>query len=86
MLPLIRALEDGADHSVSEVREGIAREMALTEEDRAELLPSGKQSIFGKPSGGEASATPEEIPVPRSVELQPSRDCLHTRPAALTVG
>src|SRR5712664_2311166 len=46
MLPLLRALEDGADHSVSEVRERIAREMALTEEDRAELLPSGKQAIF----------------------------------------
>ena len=46
MLPLLRALEDCADHPVSEVRERIAREMALTEEDRAELLPSGKQAIF----------------------------------------
>jgi restriction system protein len=46
MLPLLRALEDGADHPVSEVRERIAHEMALTEKDRAELLPSGKQAIF----------------------------------------
>jgi restriction system protein len=46
MLPLLRALDDGADHPVSEVRERIAREMALTAEDRAELLPSGKQAIF----------------------------------------
>jgi restriction system protein len=46
MLPLLRALEDGADHPVGEIRERIAREMALTEEDRAELLPSGKQAIF----------------------------------------
>jgi restriction system protein len=46
MLPLLRVLEDGADHAMSEVRERIAREMALTDEDRAELLPSGKQAIF----------------------------------------
>src|SRR5207253_5533223 len=46
MLPLLRALDDGADHPVSEVRERIAGEMALTEEDRGELLPSGKQAIF----------------------------------------
>ena len=46
MLPLLRALEDGADHPVNEVRESIAREMTLTEDDRAELLPSGKQAIF----------------------------------------
>src|SRR6267143_1088215 len=46
MLPLLRALDDGTDHRVIEVRERIAREMALTETDRAELLPSGKQAIF----------------------------------------
>ena len=46
MLPLLRALDDGADHPVSEVRERIAREMALTDADRADLLPSGKQVIF----------------------------------------
>ena len=46
MLPLLRTLEDGADHPISEVRERIAREMALTEEDRDELLPSGKQAVF----------------------------------------
>src|SRR5713101_1270206 len=46
MLPLMRALDDGAEHSISELRERIAREMGLTEQDRAELLPSGKQAIF----------------------------------------
>ena len=46
MLPLLRVLEDGADHPMSEARERIARETALTEEDRAELLQSGKQAIF----------------------------------------
>ena len=46
MLPLLRVVEDGADHPVTEVRERIAREMRLTEGDRAELLPSGKQAIF----------------------------------------
>src|ERR1700737_4949582 len=46
MLPLLRALEDGAEHPMSEVRERIAREMALSDQDRTELLPSGKQAVF----------------------------------------
>lgn len=46
MLPLLAALADGADHPMAELRERIAREMNLGEDDRAELLPSGKQAIF----------------------------------------
>src|SRR5437763_266684 len=46
MLPLLRVLDDGADHGIVEVRERIAREMSVSDADRAELLPSGKQPIF----------------------------------------
>ena len=46
MLPLLRALADGAEHPVGPLRNTIASELKLTEQDRAELLPSGKQSVF----------------------------------------
>lgn len=40
------ALSDGELHSAKEVREVIADTMKLTASDRAEMLPSGKQSTF----------------------------------------
>jgi restriction system protein len=43
MLPLLRIAQDGEEHTNAEAREGIATEFSLTEEDRRELLPSGKQ-------------------------------------------
>lgn len=39
-------MEDGAEHHVREVRERLAGEFKLTPADRAEMLPSGKQSVF----------------------------------------
>jgi restriction system protein len=46
MLPLLRAVADGAEHHVRDVRERIAGEFKLAPADRAEMLPSGKQSVF----------------------------------------
>lgn len=46
MLPLLRLGTDGKSHSLAEVRESLAKEFALTESDRAELLPSGRQRRF----------------------------------------
>lgn len=46
MLPLLKALADGHEHEMREVREQIAKALQLTEEDRAELLPSGAQPVF----------------------------------------
>ena len=40
------AVEDGELHSASEVRETIASAMGISASDRAEMLPSGKQSTF----------------------------------------
>ncbi|MGN0311960.1 MAG: restriction endonuclease [Lachnospiraceae bacterium] len=42
----LKALQDGQLHSAKEVREIIASDMQLTETDRAEMLPSGKQPTF----------------------------------------
>lgn len=42
----LEAVKDGKLHSSKEVCEFIAQEMNLTDEDRTELLPSGKQSTY----------------------------------------
>lgn len=42
----LHAVADGELHSAKEVREIVASGMHITESDRAELIPSGKQSIF----------------------------------------
>lgn len=46
MLPLLRATEDGEEHSLRETIEFLANEFNLTDEERKELLPSGQQAIF----------------------------------------
>lgn len=43
MLPLLRLAQDGKDHTLSEAVEAIAVEFKATEEERNELLPSGRQ-------------------------------------------
>lgn len=45
-LPLLRALADGAEHHVRDLRTKLAADLKLTESDLAEMLPSGKQSVF----------------------------------------
>ena len=46
MLPLLRLLRDGAEHTLREAEEGLAGHFALTPAERIELLPSGQQGIF----------------------------------------
>src|SRR3954447_648540 len=41
MAPVLRALQDGQPRSASEIREVVAAEMGVTEEDRQELIKSG---------------------------------------------
>ena len=43
MLPLMRLVIDGHDHSLAEAIETLALEFRLTEDERRELLPSGRQ-------------------------------------------
>jgi restriction system protein len=43
MLPLLKITGDGNEHTTSEVIETLARQFGLDENDRDELLPSGKQ-------------------------------------------
>lgn len=46
MLPLLRNASDGKEHTSAEAREFLAKDFALSEEDKNQLLPSGRQSRF----------------------------------------
>lgn len=46
MLPLLRAVGDGRDHTLRNVAARLAHEFGLTREEERELLPSGKQTVF----------------------------------------
>ena len=46
MLPVLRALSDGAETPVSEVRTRVASAEGLTPEDVRELLPNSSQPVF----------------------------------------
>ncbi len=46
MLPFLRHLGDGKEHSLRDAEEALAEHFNLTPDERAELLPSGQQGIF----------------------------------------
>lgn len=46
MRPLLQYLSDGSEHSNQETVSVLADEFRLSEEERDQLLPSGKQSVF----------------------------------------
>lgn len=46
MLPLLKFVGDGQEHSLRQTIATLADEFNLTEEERSELLPSGQQAIF----------------------------------------
>lgn len=51
MLPLMMGLADGAEHAIRDLREELGKQLGLTEADRRELLPSGKQPVFNNRLG-----------------------------------
>ena len=46
MLPVLKAVSDGHEHRIGDVIDQLARDFQLTEEERQQLLPSGKQTTF----------------------------------------
>ena len=46
MLPLLKAVSDGATYKISDVREKLSSVFKLNDNERRELLPSGTQSVF----------------------------------------
>lgn len=46
MLPLLKYLSDGAEHSNQEINDALEKQFDMTDEEKKELLPSGKQRVF----------------------------------------
>ena len=46
MLPVLSLAGDGGEHRMSDVVDTLANQLKLTESEREELLPSGKQPVF----------------------------------------
>src|SRR5215211_8888162 len=46
MLPLLQIAGDGNDHAISQVIDQLAQKFMLSDEERQELLPSGRQAKF----------------------------------------
>ena len=58
MLPVLELASDGKEHSLEEARDALAKRFGLTDAEREELLPSGRQRRFDNQNRGfrEASA------------------------------
>lgn len=46
MLPLLAHLRDGREHANADTLDALDRHFSLTEDERAQLLPSGRQGVF----------------------------------------
>jgi restriction system protein len=46
MLPVLKIAADGQEHNQSEIREALALQFQLTQDEREEMLPSGRQARF----------------------------------------
>jgi restriction system protein len=51
MLPLLKLISDKKEHNLKELIEILAKDFQLTEEERAELLPSGQSFVFSNRAG-----------------------------------
>ncbi len=46
MLPLLKFIADGQEHTNREAIDALAKEFTLTEDEQKQLLPSGQQCVF----------------------------------------
>lgn len=46
MLPLLETVSDDEEHNIREIIDRVAEKFRLNEEERRELLPSGRQAAF----------------------------------------
>ena len=49
--PFLTALADGQVHRVREIRDILARQLSVTQEEQAQLLPNGSQPTFSSRVG-----------------------------------
>lgn len=50
--PFLTALADGQVHRVREIRDILARQLSVTQEEQAQLLPNGSQPTFSSRVAG----------------------------------
>lgn len=51
MLPFLKYISDGQEHSFRDIVDFLAKEFNLSEEEKKELLPSGQQAVFDNRAG-----------------------------------
>jgi len=51
LLPLLQLLEDGREYSVREIYDTLANQLAFSEADRQQMLPSGQQQTYANRMG-----------------------------------
>ena len=90
MLPLLKLASDGKDHRISEATEELAKSFGLSEAELAELLPSGKQSIFSNRTHWAKTYLAQAglLEVPRRAHFritETGRDILALKPAKVDV-
>jgi restriction system protein len=51
MVPVLKVAGDGQEHRIGDVINRLARDFGLTEEERQQILPSGKQATFANRVG-----------------------------------
>ncbi len=51
MLPVLKVAGDGQEHRIGDVVNQLARDFGLTEEERQQILPSGRQATFANRVG-----------------------------------
>jgi restriction system protein len=91
MRPVLAAVADGAPLALSALRERITDEFQLSEEERHERLPSGRQTVINNRVGWARTYLNKagllSIPSKGQVQITPrGQDVLATGPARITVG
>jgi len=89
MLPLLHLAADGAEHFARQASDRLADEFHLTQEERAELLPSGRQTIFDNRVGWARTYLKKagllDSPVKGRFHITPQgREVLATKPTSIT--
>ncbi|KKA04614.1 restriction endonuclease [Pseudomonas ogarae] len=90
MRPILATVADGTPLALSELRERIANEFQLSEEERSERLPSGKQTVINNRVGWARTYMNKagllSIPAKGLVQItERGREALNSGPARITV-
>jgi hypothetical protein len=90
MLPLLKLAGDGSEHTLAEAIDRLAQEFHLTDDERKELLPSGKQPRFNNRVGWSTTYLKKAgllkaVGAGRFQLTDRGRDVLATQPAMVDV-